>query len=204
MRKIIRIIVITLTFALISLYILTYKGETRFSELGDLPDVNLVVENSRSLSLTPYDPLMGMFENIGGRIGFIVCSDVPNIAYGNAGYSLETLLRDSFNKNPSFYDSSNRNDPSNPFFHRRARNLYSYFQSIQSLKPTSYKPNPGDLAFYRKTQNGYITHVALVTEIDEEGYRLMESAPKTILAQEVDMHSPIRRGWILAGFGKMY
>lgn len=204
MKKLIGIILIAVVFSLASTYLLTYKGERRFSELNDLPDVELVIESSRSLNLVPYDPLMGMYENIGGRLGFIVCSDVPNIAYGMAGYSLETLLRESYKKNQKFYDSSNGNNPSNPFFHRRARNLYSYFKSIQSLMPTSYQPKPGDLVFYRKTANGYIAHVALVTEADENGYKLMESAPKTILAQEVDNLSPIKRGWILAGFGKMY
>lgn len=204
MKKLVGFILITLTFSSVSLYVLTYKGERRFSELNNLPDVNLVIQNSRSLSYTPYDPLMGMYENIGGRLGFIVCSDIPNIAYGMAGYSLETLLQESYKKNPSSYDSSNGNNPNNPFFHRRARNLYSYFQSIQSLKPITYQPSSGDLAFYRKTPNGYIAHVALITEADGNSYKLMESAPKTILAQEVDKLSLIKRGWILAGFGKVY
>ncbi|WP_284380334.1 CHAP domain-containing protein [Litoribrevibacter albus] len=163
-----------------------------------------MIENSRSLSGTPYDPFMGMYDNIGGRFGFIVCSDVPNIAYGKAGYSFKILLEKSFNQSPDFYDSSNGNNPSNPFFHRRARNLFSYFQSIDSLKSVSYSPQTGDLVFYRKSQNGYIAHVALVTEVFDGGYRVMESAPKTLFAQEVDMESPIERGWILAGFGKVY
>jgi hypothetical protein len=116
MKKIIGYIFLSVVFILMTLYALTYKGEQRFSELKKLPDVNLVVEKARSLSLVPYDPLMGKHENIGGRLGFIVCSDVPNIAYGLAGYSLEMLFRKSFKKNPGFYDSSNYNNPRNPFF----------------------------------------------------------------------------------------
>lgn len=204
MKKLIRFILLSLLLIPISLYFLTYKGEINFTELNELPDVNLVIDNSLSLSFTPYDPLMGMYDNIGGRLGFIVCSDVPNIAYGKSGYSLETLLRQSYKSNPSFYDSRDGNNPDNPFFHRRARNLYSYFESVQALKPTSYSPQVGDLVFYRKTTKGYIAHVALVTELYNGGYKIMESAPKTILAQEVKMLSPIKRGWILAGFGKMY
>lgn len=204
MKKAIGLPLIALAFILITTYLLTYKGDTKFSELSDLPDVKLVIKNARSLSYTPYDPLMGMYENLGGRLGFIVCSDVPNIAYGQAGYSLETLLKQSYKNNPSFYNSNNGNNPSNPFFHRRARNLYAYFKSIQALMPASYQPKPGDMAFYKKTKNGYIAHVALVTQANDKGYKLMESAPKTLLAQEVDGLSPINRGWILAGFGKMY
>ncbi|WP_444931310.1 DUF1287 domain-containing protein [Microbulbifer sp. SSSA002] len=204
MKRLIGSFLFIVVVAALSLYWMTYKGERNFKEHGGLPDVNQVVRNARSLSYTPYDPLMGMYNNIGGKLGFIVCSDVPNIAYGMAGYSFEVVMRESFSKNAAFYDSRNGNNPANPFFHRRARNLYSYFQSIQSLKPASYKPRLGDLVFYRKSENGYIAHVALVTEVDGNGYKIMESAPKTVLAQEVDMTSPINRGWILAGFGKMY
>jgi len=196
-------LLLLLIFPLI-IYTLTYKGEKRFTDAGGLPDINTVIANARSLSLTPYDPLMGQHGNIGGKLGFIVCSDIPDIAYGNAGYSFEVLMRNSFRKNPAYFDSANGNNPDNPFFHRRARNLYAYFASIQSLKPASYTPQAGDLVFYRKTPSGYIAHVALVTAVSEEGYKIMESAPRTVLAQEVDMLSPISRGWILAGFGKVY
>jgi len=204
MKKLIGFILVVLLAVPLSLYMLMYKGEVNFTELNSLPAVDTVIENSRSLSLTPYDPFMGQYDNIGGRLGFIVCSDIPNIAYGKSGYSLKTLLRESFKENSHFYDSRNGNNPNNPFFHRRARNLYSYFESVQSLKPSSYSPKVGDLVFYRKTKNGYIAHVALVTEVHQGGYKIMESAPKTILAQEVEMSSPITRGWLLAGFGQMY
>ncbi|WP_413665282.1 CHAP domain-containing protein [Microbulbifer sp. EKSA008] len=203
MKKFIGFLVIVLAIPLL-VYFSTYKGERSFTNHHGLPNVNLVVDNAYSLWFTPYDPLMGMYNNIGGKLGFIVCSDVPNIAYGMAGYSFQVLLRDSFVKNPNFYDARNGNNPENPFFHRRARNLYSYFQSIQSLKPASYKPKLGDLAFYRKTEKGYIAHVALVTYVDDGGYKIMESAPKTLFAREVEMDSPVKRGWILAGFGKVY
>ncbi|MFC3153266.1 CHAP domain-containing protein [Litoribrevibacter euphylliae] len=204
MKKLLGLFIVIVLLVPILLYCLTYKGEREFTELNGLPEVSAVIENSRNLFGTPYDPLMGMYDNIGGRIGFIVCSDVPNIAYGKAGYSFKTLLEKSFNQRPELYDSRNGNNPSNPFFHRRARNLFSYFQSIGSLQSVSYSPQIGDLVFYRKSKNGYIAHVALVTEVFDGGYRVMESAPKTLFAQEVDMESPIERGWILAGFGKVY
>ena len=186
------------------LYLLGFNGQREFDLIKALPKSDLVVENARALTGTPYDPLMGMYNNIGAELGFIVCSDLPNIAFGQAGYSFKTLLKESYKKTPEAYNSSNGNNPSNPYFHRRARNLSAYFNAINSLMPATYKPSVGDLVFYKKSKKGYIAHVAVVTEINENGYKIMESAPRTVLAQEVNMQSPINRGWILTGFGRLY
>ncbi len=187
-----------------SIFFLGFNDQRDFDQLKELPKSSLVVKNARALTGTPYDPLMGMYNNIGADLGFMVCSDLPNIAFGQAGYSFKTLLKKSYEKNPEAYNSSNGNNPKNPYFHRRARNLSAYFNSIDSLMPTTYKPAVGDLVFYKKSENGYVAHVAVVTEISENSYKVMESAPKTVLAQEVGMQSPIDRGWILTGFGKLY
>ena len=107
-------------------------------------------------------------------------------------------------KHPDAYDSGNGNKPGNPYFHRRARNLYAYFAANNRLLSPTGIPVVGDLAFYRRRPNAYISHVALVTETGSNGYRVMESAPRIVLAQEVAGESPIKRGWLLVGFGRLY
>ncbi len=204
MKKILLSIVGFLFASSLVVYLLGYSGQRVFTRAIELPNIETVISQARKLGGTPYDPFMGRHNNFGADLGFIVCSDVPNIAYGLAGYSFKTALKRDFYRNPNAYNSSNGNNPNNPYFHRRSRNLFAYFKSINSLMPISYKANVGDLVFYRKSKKGYISHVALVTEVTSHGYRIMESAPKTLFAQEVDANSPIERGWLLAGFGKVY
>ena len=182
------------------IYGLGYHGPRQFKELGPKPPVAEVILHAQSLKGVPYDPLMGEHDDLGGRLGFMVCSDVPNIAYGLAGYSLAALLAQDFKRQPWAYDSRHGNKPGNPYFHRRARNLFAYFKANQ-LMPQ--EPKAGDLAFYSKTPNGMIAHVALITKVTDQGYQLMESAPKTLVAQEVTDQSPLNRGWIFRGFGRL-
>lgn len=186
------------------IYSLGYHGTRTFEEGDNLPPTDLLIKNASALKGTPYDPLMGMYGNIGADLGFIVCSDVPNIAYGLSGYSLKKALALDFAKNPAAYNSKNGNTPKNPYFHRRARNLHAYFKSIGQLMPNSYKPGVGDLVFYKNPQKDYISHVALVSYTSKNEHKVIESAPRTILAQEVDGDSPLERGWILSGYGKVY
>ncbi|MDH5326413.1 MAG: DUF1287 domain-containing protein [Gammaproteobacteria bacterium] len=184
-------------------YSVSYKGPKRFTNGGtELPPLSQVVAHARSLTGTLYDPFMGQHDNIGGRLGFIVCSDVPNIAYGLAGLSLEVLLRRDFTVHTAHYDSGGGNKPGNPYFHRRARNLYAYFKANQRLYKD--KPRVGDLAFYKKAEDKIITHVVLVSEVKGNRFKVMESAPKTLVASENDSASPIQRGWVFMGFGRMY
>lgn len=186
------------------IYGLGYHGERDFREPGALPAPREVADRARQLIGAPYDPLMGTHGNIGASAGFIVCSDVPNIAYGLAGFSLKQMLARDFARNPSAYDTRDGNRPGNPFFHRRARNLYAYFAGNGRILPPSATPSVGDLVFYRGRPGGYISHVALVTAVTGSGYRMVESAPKTLWAREVDANGPVERGWIPAGFGRMY
>lgn len=204
MKKFLLITLISALAVIGLIYSLGYHGNRSFAGGGNLPPVNNVIEKAKDLKGTPYDPLMGMYDNIGASAGFIVCSDIPNIAYGLAGYSWQQVLKKDFSEHPDAYNTADNNNPRNPYFHRRARNLHAYFNANNRLMPSSYKPVEGDLIFYRKTPNGYVAHVALVTAVSETGYKLMESAPKTIIAQEVDHVSPINRGWIFAGFGSVY
>jgi len=206
MKKLAVIIIISaIIISNITVYCLGYYGERNFSILPDkLPSAEDVVRNARILKNVPYDYAMGKFNDIGSKLGFIVCSDVPNIAYGLSGYSLKSMLENDFRRNPAAYNTSNGNMPGNPFFHRRARNLHAYFRNRNLLIPPSTLPKTGDLAFYHWTPNGYISHVALVTEVHENNYKLMESAPDTYLAGETTGEAVIKRGWILVGFGRMY
>lgn len=204
MKKLLTVVAITLAIPLFSLPLLGYFGERVFSRSGELPDVAKVIKNARSLIGAPYDPFMGKYNNIGAKLGFMVCTDVPNIAFGLSGYSLKKQLAEHFKINPNAYHTANGNNPSNPYFHRRARNLYAYFNSVGRLAPTGYQPSVGDPVFYRRSSKGWINHVALVTSVSDESYQVVESAPKTVFVQEVDGRSPLKRGWILAGFGRLY
>ncbi|MDD2720599.1 MAG: DUF1287 domain-containing protein [Gallionella sp.] len=204
MRIVIRFILLGIAFGGV-VYAIGYHGQRSFQyPLAVLPEVSNVVKAAKELSGTPYDPLMGAHGNIGATAGFIVCSDVPNLAYGLAGYSLQTMLERDFKVHPNAYNTANGNVPGNPYFHRRARNLFSYFQANGRALPPDAIPKVGDLAFYQHDPKSYVTHVALVTAVEGNRYWVMESAPETVLAKEVSGTSPISRGWLLVGYGRMY
>ena len=196
-------LLLMICIALILIYRLGYHGPRTFVTTRLQADVQDVVANARSLKAAPYDPWMGGHDNIGAKFGFIVCSDVVNIAYGLSGFSWQQALQSDFLKHASFYNSRDGNNPSNPYFHRRARNLFAYFKANHRLESLDYVPVPGDLVFYRKLPRGAIAHVTLVTEAYANQYRVMESAPRTLFAQEVADQSPLQRGWIFAGFGRV-
>ena len=183
---------------------LGYHGTRNFDSADVLPHAKMVISKARALKGTPYDPLMGGLNDIGARLGFIVCTDIIDISFGLSGYSWKQILRKDFEQHTDAYDSRDGNNPNSHYFHRRARNLYAYFKANDKLAPSEYVPSPGDLVFYRKSNMGMVGHVALVTDVMGTGYRIMESAPRTIFAQEVNQQSPLDRGWILAGFGRMY
>jgi hypothetical protein len=82
MKKIILFAGAVLLATLIGLYAAGYHGQREFpvANSSTLPSSEQVVSNARRLGGTPYDPLMVRYGNIGAKAGFIVCSDVPNIA----------------------------------------------------------------------------------------------------------------------------
>ncbi len=204
MKKIILIVLALFLAASIFVYEAGYHGPRDFPcARGTLSAPETVVKHARSLTGTPYDPLRGRWNNVGARAGFIVCSDVPNIAYGLSGFSLRRMLEKDYDKNSAAYDTSRGNKPGNPYFHRRARNLYAYFKGTGRLVSSKETPRVGDLAFYRRKPDGYVSHVTLVTKVKRTGYSVMESAPELIFAREVSGSSPIERGRILLGFGRM-
>ena len=125
-----------------------FAGVAASDAASSLPALAEVVAHARSLAGVPYDPLMGTHGNIGADAGFIVCSDVPNIAYGLAGYSLQTVLERDFVRHPAAYRSDHGNVPGNPYFHRRARNLFAYFRVNGRVLAPDALPRAGDLAFW--------------------------------------------------------
>jgi hypothetical protein len=204
--RVISVILVALILAASAAVSLTgYFGERQFNFTNDSPPPKqIVVQNARSLNWAPYDPFKGSLNDIGSKLGFMVCADVPNIAYGLSGYSIKRMMEEDFRKHPGAYDTTHGNVPGNPFFHRRARNMMSYFKANDRLKAPTDLPAVGDLAFYARRPGGLIAHVALVIETFPDHYRLFESAPSGVFAGEVDGSSPISHGWCLEGFGRVY
>lgn len=163
----------------------------------------VVVEGRRLLGIA-YDPLMGKAGNIGGRVGFIVCVDVPVLAYWNAGYSLKSVLEEDFKKHPQAYDTRDGNQPGNPFFHRRARNVYAYCLANRTLLMAGQKPRPGDVVFYARRPGGAIIHIALISDVREDGsYAVIEASPELWWTREVPSKDTEGRSWVPIGIGRL-
>ncbi len=128
------------------------------------------VAYARSMRYTPYDPFMGKYDDALGKLGFVVCIDVPLRSYMSAGLAMPALLKESAAENPDWFRIGPDNPPSSPFFYRRVRNYSDLFANHPSLT-TSASPNPGDWAFYGRW------HIALVSDVLPDGsYRLVEAA----------------------------
>ena len=199
-----RILIFSLILILVLIIVwsfISYKGQKDFYyTYNSLPDKAQVVQNAKELIGTLYDPLMGRFYNIGGKLGFTVCSD----AYGLSGFSIRKILEEDYKTNKNKYNSDNWNVPDNAYFHRRANNLIIYFKNNNKLYLPTCLPQLGDLAFYKRKNSKRITHVALVSHVFNNKYKLIESDLKTIFASEVKSESILERGWILVGFGRFY
>jgi uncharacterized protein YijF (DUF1287 family) len=160
-----------------------------------------VVSEARKLIGIWYDPLKGQLGNLSGRLGFIVCMDVPVIAYRNAGASLRRLLEADYAVHPEHYDPRDGGKPGDPFFHRRARNLYSYCKNIGRLDMAG-PPRPGDVVFMSRKPKSSITHIALVSRVEPNGQYLVVEA-STYGTREVRSEDLARRGWLFRGFGEV-
>ncbi|MEJ2420288.1 MAG: DUF1287 domain-containing protein [Acidobacteriota bacterium] len=137
-------------------------------------------------------------------MGWIVCIDVPDIAYRRAGFSIKQMLAADFKIHPGAYDTRNGNNPASPFFHRRARNLYAYCRANGRLLPMSERPEPADVIFFKKPGQKTITHIALVIGPGgKEGCRMVEAAPETVLTREPALAGVEGRGWRPQGIGRL-
>ncbi|UPT73311.1 MAG: DUF1287 domain-containing protein [Elusimicrobiota bacterium] len=160
-----------------------------------------IVAEARKLVGVLYDPVQGMYGDAGGRIGLIVCMDVPRLAYRNAGTSLRRLLEADYRKHPEHYGPLD-GGPGDPYFDRRARNLYLYCKHNGCLDMKG-PPKPGDVVFLSRGEKGWISHIALVSEVSEAGYKVVEaSRDDWYLTREHDAKVLFERGWTFRGFGK--
>ena len=165
-------------------------------------DRGKVVEAGRRLVGVWYDPLQGYFHNIGGRMGLIVCMDVPVIAYRNAGTSIRKLLENDYAAHPEHYKKSDGR-PGDPYFERRARNLYSYCKFNGCLDMNG-PPEPGDVVFMSHKPTSAIAHIALVSSVEPDGrYNVVESSPyNAYTTGETEGERMMDQGWIFRGFGR--
>ena len=105
-----------------------------------------IIANARSLKGVFYEYLQGKYDNIGRDLGFLVCFDIPKIAYEKAGIDFETLLREDYKIHKDYYGFENGNNtPSTSFFFRRTRNLYSYCKANNKLILNCKTPKPCDI-----------------------------------------------------------
>jgi hypothetical protein len=137
---------------------------------GDgIPNEDQAAIFALSLEGVATDLLMGKFGNLFGKIGHIVCIDVPVRSYLSCGVSMPAVLFESARKSPGWFQISEANHPDNEFFYRRVRNYYDLFKNHPGLE-TSDTPQRGDWVFYGRD------HIALVISVDEMGhYRVMEA-----------------------------
>lgn len=161
-----------------------------------------VVAEGRKLIGLWYDPIQGYFNNLGGKMGLIVCMDVPRLAYRNAGTSIRKLLEMDYKAHPEHYGKRDGR-PGDPYFDRRARNLYSYCKHNGCLD-MSGPPEPGDVVFMSHSQTGWVTHIAMVSSVSVDGrYRVLEaSRDEWYITRELDSEKMLGRGWIFRGFGR--
>jgi len=127
-----------------------------------------------------YDPLKGGYGNIGGKMGFIVCIDVPRMAYANAGIYFQDLLTEDYKAHPEHYDDQNGlNTPDTPYFFRRVRNVFDFAAGNGYLIHNSKTPEAGDIVFYGRY------HATMVTRVYQDGtYDEVEADPKLIFVQK--------------------
>ncbi|MCO7125383.1 DUF1287 domain-containing protein [Sporolactobacillus shoreicorticis] len=139
-----------------------------------------IVSGAKRLAGVLYDPLKGGHGNIGGKMGFIVCIDVPRIAYADAGISLDQLLKNDYAQHPNHYQTQNgTNTPATPYFYRRVRNVYDYAKANGMLVRRASKPKIGDIVFYSRY------HATLVVGTHKDGtYDEVSASPEKIYTRE--------------------
>ncbi|MDE2142952.1 MAG: DUF1287 domain-containing protein [Elusimicrobia bacterium] len=181
----------------------TYHGpRTEPATWNPRTDRAKIVAEARKLEGLWYDPVQGYFNDIGGKMGLIVCMDVPRLAYRNAGTSLRKLLETDYRAHPEHYGTHDGR-PGDPYFDRRARNLYSYCKFNGCLDMNG-PPRPGDVVFMSHGPNAWISHIALVSAVDPAGrYRVVEaSRDEWYVTREEPGEKMLGRGWTFRGFGR--
>ncbi|RLQ97425.1 DUF1287 domain-containing protein [Falsibacillus albus] len=165
-------------------YRVTSSGDANGNGVSNIKEISA---NGVKLAGTLYDPLKGSINNTGGKMGFIVCIDVPRIAYGQAGISLADMLESDYEEHPEHYETAGgSNTPDTPYFFRRVRNVYDFAKGNGMLVQKAEEPKIGDIVFYGRY------HSTLVVGVHDDGtYDEVEAHPKLVFVQE---HK--RKKWI--------
>lgn len=143
--------------------------------------------------------LYGGFRSVGARLGFLVCSDIPRLAYARAGIPLATLMADEFARSPASFDSEGgRNVPNTPWFFRRSRNIRAYFRSAGLLMEKCPRPAIGDIVFHGDYHCSLVVEVyphGTVAEVETSGDRIWcRESRRPWVAQEVGRLLPPEQG----------
>lgn len=153
-----------------------------------------IVAAARRMDGVWYDFSMGRFDNLFGKMGFLVCIDVPRLAYADAGLYFEPLLRDDFEQHPEHYDTqAGTNTPATRFFFRRVHNLQAWCATNGRMVSPCKEPRVGDLIFYGSFHITMVSGAYPDGTIDE-----IETAPWTGIV--VEHH---RKRWIPMGVGRL-
>lgn len=203
MKKHYIILIILSIFLFIFAYVFTvgrYQG-VHPGEIGSAYGVNtnsnadLVIFKARQLKGVVYDFFQGSLHNAGGKAGFLVCVDVVDIAYSQAGFPFEEYLRKDYLQNKDSYTvTGSYNTPDTPFFFRRVTNYYTYCENNGFLIKQCAKPQKGDLVFYGKK------HITLVSKYNNDGtYNEIEAIGSGVIVQE-----HINKKWETKDVGRIF
>ncbi|HDT15627.1 MAG TPA: DUF1287 domain-containing protein [Firmicutes bacterium] len=158
------------------LYMLEEKERSASPPKNTALSAEQVVANARSLVGRPYDQFMGGKDNLGKKLGGIVCIDVVNTAYKRAGICFERELRSVFRKTPEYFSYRSWNNPWDRNFARRVRNFRAYCRAKDLVFYDEKKLKPGDVVIFGTG------HIALVDTVSENGFTVIEAAGKKYIA----------------------
>lgn len=151
-----------------------------------------VAANARRLNGTLYDPFKGGCSDIGSVMGWIVCADVPRLAYAKAGYDLDVAVKKS---TPTGNVERSA---------RRTRDVHAFLSENGWMVLEGAPLLPGDIAFFAKESGGTPMHCALVTEAGQAAdARFAESTGRTVFSGEVRLAEILERGWKSVGVGRI-
>jgi len=130
--------------------------------------------------------------------------DVVLIAYEKAGIYLDRLMRADYAERPDTYDTADDNNPRNPFFTRRVRNLFTYLKNTGKIVRARGTPAVGDLIFYdRQGAKRSPCHVVLVSRITDDGRVLVIDASMRGGVKQVTEGAVRQRGYEPVYYGEL-
>lgn len=155
---------------------------------GDgVPNIEDALKAARKLMGRPYDQLMGEKDNIGFRLGGLVCVDVITIAYEHAGIYFEKELRDYYRKYPKVFSYRSWNNPHDGNFARRTRNFRSYFFSRGMILKKREPLRPGDIVIFGAG------HMAMIEKVNGGDYTVLEASGLKVISQRASKADIMKR-----------